>query len=118
METQENNKNDCKVPKISEPISIPETLIKTGLKFPPSTLFSSSADSFVFVELNPPFASDQQQELGSFFNGPSPNFKADLPENISEISNQLALLESNFNQWDDFVESVCSLKNEEEGEGV
>jgi hypothetical protein len=74
----------------------------------------SSLDSFVFVDLKPPFAPDDQSELGSFFNGPSPSFgECSLAEEMEDLTAQLALMESNAQQWDQFVDSI-NLKSEED----
>lgn len=76
----------------------------------------SSLDSFVFVDLKPPFAPDDQSELGSFFNGPSPSFgDCSLAEEMEDLAGQLALMESNAQQWDQFVDSI-NLKSEDEFE--
>lgn len=62
----------------------------------------------MFVEMKAPFANDEN-ELGSFFNGPSPTFSGsgDLTEELSDITSQLAMIESNVQVWDSFVDSVC-----------
>lgn len=76
----------------------------------------SSLDSFVFVDLKPPFAPDDQNELGSFFNGPSPSFgECSLAEEMEDLTDQLALMESNAQQWDQFVDSI-NLKSDDENE--
>ena len=74
----------------------------------------SSLDSFVFVDLKPPFAPDDQSELGSFFNGPSPSFgENSLAEELEDLTSQLDLMESNAQQWDQFVNSI-NLKDAED----
>src|SRR5699024_11170212 len=91
----------------STPISIPTQLSpKSASKSP--QIYSTSNDSFVFVELNAPFASDDR-EFSSFFHGPSPTFlnNNDDSSDINELSLQLAELESNAPQFDSFVESIC-----------
>lgn len=69
---------------------------------------SASDESFVFVEA--PFASSEEKVLGSFFNGPSPGFldSEKLPLQLNELTAEIEALESSVNQWDSFVESVCS----------
>ena len=98
----------------SNPIIIPS---KNNKESPSSPQYSSSGDSFVFVELKAPFASDEQHELGSFFNGPSPTFTGSCTDSncdISDITVQLAEMESNAQQWDSFVESICCDGEKEE----
>lgn len=102
----------------SEPISIPEK-DSNGKNarvahLASSPVYSSSGDSFVFVEMKAPFAPTGQHELGSFFNGPSPTFSAsgDFSEQLSDISVQLAVVESSIQQWDSFVDSVCCPETE------
>lgn len=92
------------------PISIPSS--KSISKSP--QIYSTSNDSFVFVELNAPFASDDR-EFGSFFHGPSPTFinNNDDSSDINELSVQLAELESNAPQFDSFVESICITESQE-----
>lgn len=78
-------------------------------------IYSTSNESFVFVELNAPFASDDR-EISSFFNGPSPTFNNSYDEtssDINELTEQLAELESNAPQIDSFVESICITENDE-----
>lgn len=81
---------------------------------------SSGDSSFVFVEpFKPPFAqpSDPDDELNSFFSGPSPSFlRYDSgPASLVEISTQLAEWETKMYQIDEFVNSICSTRDEEEG---
>lgn len=97
----------------SEPIKIP---IERKVDRTPSP--TSSLDSFVFVENRPLFAAEEENDVESFFNGPSPSFtnSGDVLEEINEISNQLAAIESNAHQWDSFVDSVCSPDAEEDDE--
>lgn len=106
------------MPPKSEPISIPEKEKKEIIGT--SSVYSSSGDSFVFVELKAPFAPDEQHELGSFFNGPSPTFtnSGDNVNELFELSSQIAAIELNAEQFDSFVDSVCcqpdEIKEEEE----
>lgn len=76
---------------------------------------SVSEESFVFVEA--PFASPEEKVLGSFFNGPSPGFleSEKLPLQLNELTAEIEAIESSVDQWDSFVESVCS---EDCGESV
>ena len=69
---------------------------------------SAGEESFVFVEA--PFASPEEKVLGSFFNGPSPGFldSEKLPLHLNELTAEIEAIESSVNQWDSFVESVCS----------
>ncbi len=105
-----------KSPLKSDPIFIPtKNLEKSSIASSP--VYSSSGDSFVFVELKAPFAPEEQHELGSFFNGPSPTFTCsggDSTGDLSELTVKLAELESNAQQWDSFVESICLTENEED----
>lgn len=76
----------------------------------------SLTDSFVFVDLNPPFATDDQSDLNSFFHGPSPSFNNgfDVMKDVNELTNQLAVLEANVEQIDDFVDTICASENEDD----
>ena len=108
--------NSPKIPPKSEPIIIP-TRSPLHESIASSPIYSSSGDSFVFVELKAPFASEESHELGSFFNGPSPTFTGsggDSTSDLSDLTVTLAELESNAQQWDSFVESICLTQNEEE----
>ncbi|XP_075590252.1 autophagy-related 13 [Dermatophagoides farinae] len=116
----------------SNPIKIPSTkMMKSqsqSIKSPTSQqIYSTSNDSFVFVELNAPFASEESL-LHSFFHGPSPTFlhrsndcdsindmdeDCDSINDMDELSMQLAELESAATQIDSFVESIC-VSNENE----
>ncbi|CAG2159782.1 unnamed protein product [Oppiella nova] len=104
-----------KVPQKSDPIVIPtKSVIENSMTSSP--IYSSSGDSFVFVELKAPFACEEDHELGSFFNGPTPAFTgsgADSMGDLSELTTTLAELESNAQQWDSFVESICLSDNED-----
>lgn len=79
----------------------------------------SLTDSYVFVDLNPPFASEEQNDINSFFHGPSPAFSNgfDSLKDVEELTNQLAVIEANASQIDDFVDNICASEDEEE-EGV
>ena len=102
-------------PKKSEPIVIP-TKGPTEQSITSSPICSSSGDSFVFVELKAPFATEDN-ELGSFFNGPMPSFTGsggDSIGDLSDLTTTLAEFENNAQQWDSFVESICLTENEDE----
>lgn len=79
----------------------------------------SLTDSYVFVDLNPPFASEEQNDINSFFHGPSPAFNNgfDSLKDVDELTNQLAVIEANASQIDDFVDNICVSEDEEEEEG-
>lgn len=98
---------------VSKPISIPNDKKSARI---PSPSDSSSLDSFVFVENRPLFTSENDTDVGSFFNGPTPsfNYSTDVFDELNEISDQLAAIESNAQQWDSFVDSVCSPDSEED----
>lgn len=102
----------------SEPIQVPLNSHKS--KYP--DLYPSSGstpksltDSFVFVDLNPPFASEEQNEINSFFHGPKPTFNQgfDSLKDVDELTNQLAVIEANASQLDDFVDNICASEDEE-----
>ena len=108
--------NYPKTSEKSEPIIIPKKDPKEQ-SITSSPIYSSSGDSFVFVELKAPFASEDSHELGSFFNGPSPTFTnsgGDSTGSLSDLTITLAELESNAQQFDSFVESICLTQNEED----
>ncbi|XP_076362824.1 autophagy-related protein 13-like [Tachypleus tridentatus] len=76
---------------------------------------ASVCDDFVLVELKPPFAeNDGNGDLGTFFREcrtapplASFNHQPTLEEQMSEISHQLAALETSLHDFDDFVNSIC-----------
>lgn len=73
----------------------------------------SSLGSFVIVDMKTPFAPNDQNDLGSFFNGPSPTFRENnLADELEDITTQLAQMETNCQEWNSFVESITS-KDEE-----
>ena len=76
----------------------------------------SLSDSYVFVDINPPFASGEQNDINSFFHGPSPSFSGgfDGLKDVDELTNQLATIEANASQIDDFVDNICASEGEEE----
>lgn len=76
----------------------------------------SLSDSFVFVDLNPPFASEEQNDFNSFFHGPSPAFSSgfDTLKDVDELASQLAVIEANASLLDEFVDNICMSENEEE----
>jgi hypothetical protein len=73
-----------------------------------SRVSAGEEESFVFVEA--PFASPEEKVLGSFFNGPSPGFvdSEKLPLQLNELTAEIEAIESSVQQWDSFVESICS----------
>lgn len=109
--------------KKSEPLQVPnghnpfrqkEALHNTSSESTPRSL----SDSFVFVELNPPFASEEQNEINSFFNGPSPTFNNGFEnlKDVDDITNQLAVIEADASQIDEFVDNICVTQDEERDE--
>lgn len=83
-----------------------------------SPAYGSSAESFVFVDLKAPFVQvDEQEQLNSFFVGPSPTFSGHQlsPADLVNLTSQYAAIESNIEQWDSFVESICSAKDDDAG---
>ncbi|XP_076340283.1 autophagy-related protein 13-like isoform X1 [Tachypleus tridentatus] len=72
-------------------------------------------DDFVLVDLKPPFAANEgSRDLGAFFREcrtapPLASFSQQptLEEQMSEISHQLATLETSLHDFDNFVDSVC-----------
>ncbi|CAG2101170.1 unnamed protein product [Medioppia subpectinata] len=108
--------SSLKPPQKSDPIVIPtKSVVENSITSSP--IYSSSGDSFVFVELKAPFACEEDHELGSFFNGPSPTFTgscADSMGDLSELTTTIAELESNAQQWDTFVDSIDRLTENEE----
>lgn len=116
-----SNTSGClnRTPVRSKPIAIPQL---AATKTPDNSLrsspqvYSTSSDSYVFVELNAPFATDER-ELNSFFHGPSPTFmnnSSESGQDLNDVSQQLAELELSVPQIDSFVESVCLTKSQEE----
>lgn len=107
----------------SEPIQVPSTTKMTNKKrelYPNLSCNSTpkSIDSFVLIEINPPFASEEQNGINSFFNGPSPTFNHgfDSLKDIDELTNQFADIEANASQLDEFVDNICISEEEEEEE--
>lgn len=76
----------------------------------------SLTDSYVFVDLNPPFASEEQNDINSFFHGPAPAFTNgfDALKDVDELTSQLAVIEANASQLDEFVDNICLSEDEEE----
>lgn len=111
----------------SEPIQVPEVsnhhqhhLNKLGCNPRNHSVSQGSTpksltDSFVFIDLNPPFASEEQNDLNSFFHGPSPTFcnGFDSLKDVDDLTNQLAVIEANAEQIDDFVDNICASEDEE-----
>lgn len=82
----------------------------------PGSTPKSLSDSYVFVDVNPPFASEEQNDINSFFHGPSPSFSNgfDSLKDVDELTNQLANIEANASQIDDFVDNICVSEDEED----
>lgn len=114
----------------SEPIQVPmgNARIKSNqqdqnnarLSLTPGSTPKSLTDSYVFVDLNPPFASDEQNDINSFFHGPSPSFTNGLSslKDVEELTSQLATIEANASQIDDFVDNICASEDEEDDEAT
>ena len=110
--------------KSSEPIRIPSSRKSPGDPAEPeivncknnasSSPGCSSLGSFVIVDMKTPFAPNDQNDLGSFFNGPSPTFRENnLADELEDISTQLAQIETNCQEWNSFVESITSKEEED-----
>jgi len=125
--TNEKDNNENKVPlnghdkspsEQSEPIQVPirANNVEYCHNGSSSSTPKSLTDSFVFVDLNPPFASEEQNDLNSFFHGPSPVFGNgfDNLKDVDEVTNQLAVIEANAHQLDEFVDNICISEDEEE----
>lgn len=100
----------------SEPIQVPgkRNQLNNVITTPGSTPKSLS-DSYVFVDLNPPFASDEQNDLNSFFHGPTPTFANGSLKDFEDLTCQLATIEANASQIDEFVDNICVSEDDEEG---
>lgn len=105
----------------SEPIQVPtgsqrSKHVDLGQNLSSSSTPRSLTDSFVFVDLNPPFASDEQNDINSFFHGPSPAFSNgfDCLKDVDELTSQLADIEANASQLDEFVDNICVSEDEED----
>lgn len=105
----------------SKPIQVPSrprnsTHAELYQNLSPSSTPKSLTDSFVFVDLNPPFASEEQNDINSFFHGPSPAFinGFDHLKDVDELTHQLAVIEANASQLDEFVDNICVSEDEEE----
>lgn len=114
------NGNTKTLNNATDPILVPQNRMKdaqydriSGLE-PNST--PKSLDSFVFVDLNVPFASEDKGHLSSFFHGPSPVFNnnsCDMLKSVDQLTNHLADIESDASQLDEFVDNVCAEKEED-----
>lgn len=113
--------------KSSEPIRIPSSRKPAASSDPAeseivncknnasSSPGCSSLGSFVIVDMKTPFAPNDQNDLGSFFNGPSPTFRENnLADELEDITTQLAQMESNCQEWSSFVESITSKEDEDD----
>lgn len=112
--------DNLKSAAMSEPIQVPERH-HNGLNGQNNSAVStprSLTESFVFVDLNPPFASDEQNDINSFFHGPAPAFchGFDSMKDVDELKDQLATLEANASQIDEFVDNICVSDSEKECE--
>lgn len=108
----------------SDPIQVPNMVTISNKKrelYPNLSCNSTpkSTDSFVFVDINPPFASEEQNGINSFFNGPSPTFSQGLDslKDVDELTSQFADIEANASQLDEFVDNICISEDEEDEEG-
>lgn len=119
IETESSEENHTSSSPINNgtktnPISIPKSISAQANKS--HQIYSTSNESFIFVELNAPFASEDSG-LSSFFNGPSPTFAKNSTEigydGEIDLGTQLAELESDVPQIDSFVESICISENED-----
>lgn len=106
----------------SEPIEVPQAgpfrskPIEFCQNLSAGSTPKSLTDSFVFVDLNPPFASEEQNDINSFFHGPSPAFSNgfDNLKDVDELTNQLAVIEANASQIDEFIDNICVSEDEDE----
>lgn len=111
----------CSAGVQSEPIQVPSGSHRSKhgdilQNLTPGSTPKSLTDSFVFVDLNPPFASEEQNDINSFFHGPSPTFYSgfDTLKDVDELTSQLAVIEANASQLDEFVDNICMSEDEEE----
>lgn len=105
----------------SEPIQVPKRINKPKnldlyQNLSAGSTPKSLTDSFVFVDLNPPFASEEQNDINSFFHGPAPAFTNgfDALKDVDELTSQLAVIEANASQLDEFVDNICLSEDDEE----
>lgn len=105
----------------SEPIQVPKRMNKPRSidlyqNLSAGSTPKSLTDSFVFVDLNPPFASEEQNDINSFFHGPAPAFTNgfDALKDVDELTSQLAVIEANASQLDEFVDNICLSDDDEE----
>ncbi|XP_054159265.1 autophagy-related protein 13 homolog [Oppia nitens] len=100
-------------PKKSEPIVIPKRLIDTSVNTC-SPNYCSSGDSFVFVDFKPPFAPKDDETLPpSILLEPPPQITTSI-DSLADLSLQLAEIESNVQDFDNFIQSVCSTDNDDQ----
>lgn len=121
VSNQDSNQQQISTHAQSEPIQVPIGSqrfknVELGQNLSSDSTPKSLTDSFVFVDLNPPFASEEQNDLNSFFHGPSPAFSNgfDSLKDVDELTNQLAVIEANASQLDEFVDNICASEEEEE----
>lgn len=114
------NRSNTSANAQSEPIQVPGSRRRNQAdhhsSLTPGSTPKSLTDSYVFVDLNPPFASDEQNDINSFFHGPSPSFSngSSNLKDIEELTSQLATFEANASQIDDFVDNMCASEDDEE----
>lgn len=116
-----NGVQSCSAGVQSEPIQVPSGSHRSKhgdllQNLSPGSTPKSLTDSFVFVDLNPPFASEEQNDINSFFHGPSPTFYSgfDTLKDVDELTSQLAVIEANASLLDEFVDNICMSEDEEE----
>lgn len=120
IKNQDSNLRPKSMSAQSEPIQVPtgsrrSKHVEIGPNLSSGSTPKSLIDSFVFVDLNPPFASEEQNDLNSFFHGPSPAFSNgfDSLKDVEELTSQLADIEANASQLDEFVDNICVSEDEE-----
>lgn len=127
-ETEQSQKSkellDSKQKCISKPIAIPANGTSPKLpmaKSPQQQIYSTSNESFVFVDLNCPFVCEDKID---FFNAPSPTFimnNSDENGSVSgvaidrseELNQVMAELVSQVPEVDSFVGSICIEEEED-----
>lgn len=121
MKSQDSSQQPKSMNAQSEPIQVPtgsqrSKQVDLGQNLSSGSTPRSLTDSFVFVDLNPPFASEEQNDINSFFHGPSPAFSNgfDSLKDVDELTNQLADIEANASQLDEFVDNICVSEDEED----
>lgn len=109
---------DAQPKGVSKPIAIPANVSNSKApiaKSPQQQIYSTSNESFVFVDLNCPFVCEDKVD---FFNAPSPTFimnNSDETGSVSgvaidrseELNQVMAELVSQVPEVDSFVGSIC-----------